>query len=531
MMRHTTMKLHLILSLFTLAAAVKSQWNPQVADTNKTVSGTGGKLAVLISGLEDSFSWAHTVDRVISPAARQGFTLDFFVRLVGRGRSNGAEWSRVKFETASGVDAQEWMHTVMEASMQTGGSKSYASTDQSQVKKERSVQVDVDERNKLLQPKIVRHRKKIQSMTANSKGQSISKLVSSGDSHADTAQSKIDKDESKKVQSVTADSKGQSIAELAAEWSSMVKALDAQGEADAAGFHVALAKAGVESRVRITSWKEAVAQLPASQIKVFEIVDDKEHVDVPPDAPEKISQYSPKTTTVGRNLLRRWKSIQCLWHKALEEEKAGNFRYMFVMVAREDPTWLSSLNMNTFNIAGSQNAIFSKNCNAWKGLNDKVFVFGRLAAEKSLTGLYTEFWNNTVDASNAEGYWKAYTASKGVQSVLVSPLELATSDTKWQRGEPCQHMQYHCNATYEQSPVFCEYDHMKAGCDCTWTRGGVACTGPGDGSFCWNQCCEEYNPIAKAAVAAEAKKAAVAAKAREETEASEVTAEAGAAAA
>eukprot|EP00930_Biecheleria_cincta_P094760 TRINITY_DN8623_c0_g1_i3.p1 TRINITY_DN8623_c0_g1~~TRINITY_DN8623_c0_g1_i3.p1 ORF type:complete len:515 (-),score=104.20 TRINITY_DN8623_c0_g1_i3:151-1695(-) len=514
MMRHTTMKLHLILSLFTLAAAVKSQWNPQVADTNKTVSGTGGKLAVLISGLEDSFSWAHTVDRVISPAARQGFTLDFFVRLVGRGRSNGAEWSRVKFETASGVDAQEWMHTVMATSIQTGGSKSDARTAQSQVNKEMSSQVDVDER------------KKIQSVAANSNGQSISKLVSGSES-----QSKIDKDESKKVQSVTADSKGQSIAELAGEWSSMVKDLDAQREADAEGFHVALAKAGVESRVRITSWKEAVAQLPASQIKVFELVDDKEHVDVPPDAPEKISQYSPKTTTVGRNLLRRWKSIQDLWHKALEAEKAGNFRYMFVMVAREDPTWLSSLNMNTFNIAGSQNAIFSKNCNAWKGLNDKVFVFGRLAAEKSLTGLYTEFWNNTVDASNAEGYWKAYTASKGVQSVLVSPLELATSDTKWQRGEPCQHMQYHCNATYEQSPVFCEYDHMKAGCDCTWTRGGVACTGPGDGSFCWNQCCEEYNPIAKAAVAAEAKKAAVAAKAREETEASEVTAEAGAAAA
>lgn len=161
------MKLHVILSLITLAVGAKVKRQQLDAIADKTESGSeretrrawdASKLAVLISGVEDSFNWAHAVDRVITPAARQGFSLDFFIRLVASGRSNGAQWSSVKNETGSGVDVQAWKRSVMATGKQAAGSENIAGTDQrdvdddadtdqSEPNKERSSHVDIDLKN------------------------------------------------------------------------------------------------------------------------------------------------------------------------------------------------------------------------------------------------------------------------------------------------------------------------------------------------------------------------------------------------
>lgn len=62
------------------------------------------------------------------------------------------------------------------------------------------------------------------------------------------------------------------------------------------------------------------------------------------------------------------------------------------MSAREDLIWLSPLNMNLFDKAGSQDKVFVRECQAWGGMSDKVFILGRQAAEKVLIGMYSQFW-------------------------------------------------------------------------------------------------------------------------------------------
>jgi len=291
------------------------------------------RLAVIITGIEDSFAWANTPEKVIAPATHQGYSVDFFIRLVAHGKQNDAQWNAIRGETDSKVDIESW--------------------------------------------------------------------------------------------------------KTAAE-------------------HSSFATTSTQSQVQVSSWKETIAHTAGAQVKIIELLDHKEEIDIPPTAPMKIETYSPKVSEVGRNLLRRFKSIEFLMHKIKEHEEANGFEYDFVMVAREDPTWMSPLNMHTFSVIGHENKVFTKGCLQWSGINDKVFVFGRSAAEKSLTKLYSEFWTNPVDESNAEQYWKSYTASKGVVSAPVRPEELAASDTRWQHGKPCQQLNYHCKGNYDLQPVYCQ---------------------------------------------------------------------------
>lgn len=289
--------------------------------TGKKVEKATNRLAILIAGVEDSFTWAHAPDRVVSAAHRQGYNVDLFIRLVAHGEQNGVQWtSGISNETNSDI------HVVL---------------------------------------------------------------------HDDAA------------------------------------------------------------RVRLRSWNDMISHTPGAQVKVLELLDHKEQIDIPQPAPVKMPFYSPSTTKTGRNVLRKFKSTEYLMNKAKAYEKAGEFAYNLVMVAREDPTWLSPVNMHALSVDGYQNVAFSRNCLQWGGLNDKAIVFGRSAAEKTLTKLYSEFWTNPVVGHNAEVYWKEYIASKGVESVLLSPEDLAVSDTRWRHWKPCQSMIYHCTGTYEQQPVLC----------------------------------------------------------------------------
>lgn len=291
----------------------------------------------MITGIEDSFTWANALDMVVLPVTQQGYDVHFYIRLVARGKQNNAGAFHVKDEGNSPVNVHQW-----------------------------------------------------------------------------------------------------------------------QQNSHILGSRVNFLGSGTTSQVDITAWKDAVTRTPGAQVKFLELLDAKEPVEIPANPPhEKITSYEPKNQKVGRNLLRKFRSTEHLMHKVMDEERAGKFRYNFVMTTREDATWLSPLNMHTFDKVDSQNKAFSRNCHTYFGLNDKVFVFGREAAEKCLIGLYSNFWNNSLIAYNAEVYWKFWTRNKSVQSVTVDPTELAVSDTQWQNGKPCQSSHYHCAATYKKSAVVC----------------------------------------------------------------------------
>jgi len=303
-------------------------------------------LAVIITGVEDSFSWVNALDMFTSPITQQGYKVHFYIRLVGRGKQNGVQWIGSKDEQSSPVDLNDWQQS-------------------NNIK--RGTYMNLHNQH-----------------------------------------------------------------------------------------HASLTRSGTVSKVNISSWKETIRGAPGAEVRFLEISDHREHVDIPDNAQPKIRMYSPVNSDIGRNLLRKFKSTEYLMRKVMEQETVGQFRYNFVMTAREDTSWLSPLNMHSFDKASNKNSVFSKNCAQWAGLNDKTFVFGREAAGKCLIGLYTQFWNNGVNDYNAERYWMRLFQSKGVQSVLVAPTELASSDTKWQSGKPCQHVQAFCAAAYAKSPVMCE---------------------------------------------------------------------------
>eukprot|EP00930_Biecheleria_cincta_P041221 TRINITY_DN2822_c0_g1_i1.p1 TRINITY_DN2822_c0_g1~~TRINITY_DN2822_c0_g1_i1.p1 ORF type:complete len:344 (-),score=54.31 TRINITY_DN2822_c0_g1_i1:129-1160(-) len=233
---------------------------------------------------------------------------------------------------------------------------------------------------------------------------------------------------------------------------------------------------GSDSQVKMSAVRQGLRRAGANLVSL-EILQDLENVsaDMPNNTKpfkRRLYQYSPFTSKTGRNVVRKLQSVQSLMTQAVLEERSRHFHYDFIMVSREDSSWLSPLDMRVFE-GGSQNQthenrgqnkVFTKNCLSWRttgpAVNDKIFVFGREAAEKVLTRLYSDFWNTelapSLNAYNAEEYWAAYIKIKGAQSAVVDPIQLPTSDTKWQRGKPCLVSRYHCQANYEQKPPMCE---------------------------------------------------------------------------
>jgi len=124
----------------------------------------------------------------------------------------------------------------------------------------------------------------------------------------------------------------------------------------------------------------------------------------------RTSQYSPYRNDslggIGKNLLRRYKSVERLWDSA--KKHAGKNEYTSVVLVRDDSFWTDDIDTKLFHIRRN-NTAHSLNCGQWGGHNDKVLVAGGGVADDVLS-LYTTWYHDQHqqlhDTFNAEGFLK-----------------------------------------------------------------------------------------------------------------------------
>merc|ERR1719264_702345 len=107
----------------------------------------------------------------------------------------------------------------------------------------------------------------------------------------------------------------------------------------------------------------------------------------------RFSQYPVNSSQIGKNVLRRYQTLEFLMGLAATNEQNTGTKYDFVLVTRDDDFWLGPLDLNAFKAeANSSFKVFSKDCKTWSGMNDKTLLFGHHAAKGVLLRLYSDFW-------------------------------------------------------------------------------------------------------------------------------------------
>lgn len=182
----------------------------------------------------------------------------------------------------------------------------------------------------------------------------------------------------------------------------------------------------------------------------MDLLDKKEEVDedFPANKTTRLGKYSPYTSETGKNVLRRFKSIE-----ALVEIAVNRAYYNFVLVTKDDEHWLGVFKLRHFTQYDNlTHRVFSKNCITNGGINDRTLLFGRQAFHRVLPKLYTDFWmpsERLDNTTNVEEYLQEFMKIKGIISTPVSFYELPTADSIFvldpMRGPRlCQKKRYLC---------------------------------------------------------------------------------------
>eukprot|EP00930_Biecheleria_cincta_P072373 TRINITY_DN5977_c0_g1_i2.p1 TRINITY_DN5977_c0_g1~~TRINITY_DN5977_c0_g1_i2.p1 ORF type:complete len:287 (+),score=41.21 TRINITY_DN5977_c0_g1_i2:311-1171(+) len=200
-------------------------------------------------------------------------------------------------------------------------------------------------------------------------------------------------------------------------------------------------------------WKdpESLLEGTTASIVVKDIID--ENPDVAKDIPAnhihtRLSQYflSPKESQrlVGINIIARFSHMQSLFHSIMDHEKAEGFRYDYVLHTRDDDHYIGPFRLPEdmsikMNRADADNKVFHKLCSTWGGVNDKTLLFGRTAAEKVLTRLYSDFWKplpeeELAEAPNPEVYLSRIINARGGSVQGVPWEDLPTTDAVYEDG-------------------------------------------------------------------------------------------------
>ena len=141
---------------------------------------------------------------------------------------------------------------------------------------------------------------------------------------------------------------------------------------------------------------------------------------------KRLSQYSPYYNAIGRAILRLWKSRELMWNASLAYERARGVQYARVLWTRDDAYWVQSLDLTNFT---DPNALYTRNCVTYHGINDKTIMLGREAAPALMTA-YSAFWNKTLplESQNAERYLMYLAKARGVVVRYVKFQRLPTLD-------------------------------------------------------------------------------------------------------
>lgn len=180
---------------------------------------------------------------------------------------------------------------------------------------------------------------------------------------------------------------------------------------------------------------------------------------------ERLRQYLPERSGVGRNILRVWKSREMLWERALQAEQDLRMNYSLALWMREDSFWgerISDLGQLA-RTPDAARALWSKGCKTFAGINDRTVLLGREAAEVMLRA-----WSwylkpaPPLQSDNAEVYLQALATSAGLDLRVLMPLQLPSMDAVFVGGaQPiCIVGWYSClGPRYIQTRgmVFCEH--------------------------------------------------------------------------
>jgi len=138
----------------------------------------------------------------------------------------------------------------------------------------------------------------------------------------------------------------------------------------------------------------------------------------------RLSRYSPWKDPVGRNVLRRYRTIGKLMERVQDEAAASGRDYSWVLELREDLVWLAPLNLTRFNSSASP-TLYSIDCLLYGGLNDKALLYNPQAGVL-LGQRYSAFYNNSSPmldfTHNAESYLGALVMVQNITVTLV-PVE------------------------------------------------------------------------------------------------------------
>jgi len=145
-----------------------------------------------------------------------------------------------------------------------------------------------------------------------------------------------------------------------------------------------------------------------------------------PDDPiirERLRQYRPKDDPIGKNALRLWKARETMWVHAKRVEEGLGVWYQAAMWIKEDAFWWERLNLKgILAMSESPRAVWSRKCQEWKGINDRVLIFNRQGADVMLRA-YTSFFNKGLPLSsfNSEAYMQALAHAGQLELHRISP--------------------------------------------------------------------------------------------------------------
>mmetsp|Transcript_79568 Transcript_79568/g.179483 ORF Transcript_79568/g.179483 Transcript_79568/m.179483 type:complete len:368 (-) Transcript_79568:205-1308(-) len=152
---------------------------------------------------------------------------------------------------------------------------------------------------------------------------------------------------------------------------------------------------------------------------------------------KRLNQYSPYSTEVGRNVLRKWKSLSCLWDKILEKiESDQSLTFDWVIQLREDLYFAHPFDLHLLErdreVSGLDKVVYGMDCGSYDGINDKFMVMSREAAGVMFTRPYNAFYDpdfvvgNFV--ANAET-WLSVVAIKNFVNIAEVPLSIYYGDS------------------------------------------------------------------------------------------------------
>jgi len=166
----------------------------------------------------------------------------------------------------------------------------------------------------------------------------------------------------------------------------------------------------------------------------FEIMD-------PPDVlirtdKRRLTLYPPHNSSTGARTVGHYYKLELIAKEVLKREKREHMKYSFVLASKDDDHWMAPFNLTNFAMDSEyKRHVYSKDCAARHGVNDKTLLFGRHAFEAVLPNIYTEFWSDkpTLVTHNQETFTKAFLNSKGVTTIRVPFSHLPTLEAVYVR--------------------------------------------------------------------------------------------------